>query len=124
MSTLREIFLDNHAIRDAKVRQIPSIFSTLTGLERWPHVEQCLGKRSKSSNNPRLEQRPKKVKGGTLGDKVTDFDSLIQASKYDLFGIGWYSMEKLKSESIGVRRLWRHIQGCLETSTPVHCVTS
>ena len=96
MSTLREIFLDNHAIRDAKVRQILGIFSTLTGLHRWPHVEQCLGKRSKSSNNPRLAQRPKKVKGGTLGDKVTDFDSLIQASKYDLFGIGWYSMEKLK----------------------------
>ena len=94
MSTLREIFLDNHAIRDAKVRQILGIFSTLTCLDRWPHVEQCLGKRSKSSNNPRLEQRPKKGKGGTLGDKVTDFDSLIQASKYDLFGIGWYSMEK------------------------------
>ena len=89
MSTLREIFLDNHAIGDAKVRQIPSIFSTLTGLYRWPHVEQCLGKRSKSSNNPRLEQRPKKVKGGTLGDKVTDFDSLTQGSKYNLFGIGW-----------------------------------
>ena len=87
-------------------------------------MEQCLGKRTKSSNNPRLEQRPKKVKGGTLGDKVTDSDSLIQASKYDLFGIGWYSMEKLKSESTGVRRLWGHIQGCLETSTPVHCFTS
>ena len=88
-------------------------------------MEQCLGKRTKSSNNPRLEQRPKKVKGGTLGDKVTDSDSLIQASKYDLFGIGWYSMEKLKSESIiGVRRLWRHIQGCLETSTSVHCFAS
>ena len=94
MSTLREIFLDNHAIGDAKVRQIPNIFATLTCLGRWPHVEQCLGKRTKSSNNPRLEQKPKKVKGGTLGDKVADSDSLIQASKYDLFGRGWYSMEK------------------------------
>ena len=64
--------MENSCCSEEKYINLEPNLLLMFNLFRWPHVERCLGKGFNVSGSLPLG-RPKRVKNGTSGDKVTSF---------------------------------------------------